>query len=206
MGSKDVPISNPIPLTGGTNAEFEEFTANSEGGLNPVKQPVPGGLVGLTGLDWLVELLNVEQLKLYAVTEMVGTPDITPNLIEIGLRVHLVNPVLGNGCYVGTTSDPISLSLTTGTTDPPPPNEPISGVEPTAEFLSGGIIDLKNGTYVDNSFSAPEAGGCTLNLGIPIDIDGLVNSQSGLPSPGGSNETVQNIDTEAVEVATVYSE
>src|SRR5262245_2441040 len=50
FGSKNVPIENPLVLTGGTNELFEEFTANSEGGLSKTKQKVPGGVLGLTGL------------------------------------------------------------------------------------------------------------------------------------------------------------
>ncbi len=34
MGNKDVPIENPLTLSGGVNGAFEEFTANSEGGLS----------------------------------------------------------------------------------------------------------------------------------------------------------------------------
>ncbi len=56
------------------------------------------------------------------------------------------------------------------------------------------ILEL-DGTYVDNSFAAPGANGCVLTLFgfIPISINGLVNAQSGLPSPAGTNETVQHI-------------
>jgi hypothetical protein len=207
MGSKDVPISNPIPLTGGVTFGLEHFFYNSEGGLAPVKQEVPGGVIGLTGLDWLVNFLNAEALKLYAVTELAGTPVLGFTEITLPIKVHLINPVLGNKCYVGTNSNPITLHLTVETTDPPPPNEPISGkvfetsVDPETE-----IISLKNGVYVDNSFAAPGASGCVLTLLglIPVNIDGLVNSQAGLPSPAGTNETVQEIDTEFAPVELIY--
>ncbi len=54
IGSKNVPISKPITLSGGVNGSLGQFVANSKGGLSAAKQLVPGGVIGLTGLDWLV--------------------------------------------------------------------------------------------------------------------------------------------------------
>lgn len=206
MGNKDVPITKPIPVTGGIDANFGGFAANAEGGMKPVKQQVPGGVIGLTGLDWLVNFLGIEALKLYAVTELVGAPVIAESL-TLPIRVHLINPVLGSNCYVGSPSNPITLDLIYGTTNPPPPNEPITGVPPTFSFdEETGILKFADGTYVDNSFAAPGANGCTLTLFgfIPIRINGLVNTASGLPAPAGTNETEQVIDIELAPVERVY--
>src|SRR5215467_9000952 len=74
MGNKDVPIEKPIVLTGGVKNGFGQLYFNSEGGLSKAKQKVPGGVVGLTGLTWLLELLGSEALTLYATTELVGAP------------------------------------------------------------------------------------------------------------------------------------
>lgn len=208
MGSKDVPITNPITISGGTSAELKNFSANSKGGLTPVRQKVPGGVVGLTGLTWLLEFFGSEALTLYAVTEAVGQPVLGFEEISLPIRVHLETPsgVLGRGCYVGSPSNPINLNLTVNTTNPPPPNEPISGVVPEVTFGEHEIILISGGTYVDNSFAAPGANGCTLTLFgfIPISINGLVNTEAGLPSPAGTNETRQEIDTEVAESSQVY--
>jgi len=200
MGSKDVPITNPITLSAGISGIDGSLIPNSKGGLTPVKQQVPGGIIGLTGLDWLVNFLSLEGLKLYAVTELAGKPGnpLIEDPFSLPIKVHLINPVLGNNCYVGSSSNPIKLNLTVGTTNPPPPNEPISGknpevvLDPTRE----GVILSNNGVFVDNSFAAPAASGCVLTLFgfIPISINGLVNSQSDLPSPAGTNETIQEFD------------
>jgi hypothetical protein len=208
MGSKDVPISKPITLSGGASFETGAVVANSKGGMTPVKQLVPGGIIGLTGLDWLVNFLGIEELKLYAVTEIAGQPFIKGGgEIELPIRVHLENPVLGKNCYVGTFANPIKLKMTTGTTNPPAPNKPITGVEPT-EGVSDleEVFLLQNGVLVDNSFAAPGASGCVLTLFgfLPISINGLVNSQSGLPSPAGTNETKQNFDLELTPQEVVY--
>lgn len=206
MGKKDVPIKNPLVLVGGVNEAFEDFTANAEGGLSKTKQEVPGGIIGLTGLDWLVNFLGLEDLKLYAVTELAGQPsNFTFGSVTLPIKVHMINPVLGNNCYIGSNSNPIVLNNTTGTTSPPPPNEPITGVE--GEFSeTGEIAYFKNGTYVDNSFAAPGASGCVLKLFgfLPISLNGFVNSQAGLPSAAGLNEVVQNIDIEIALQESVY--
>jgi hypothetical protein len=206
MGSKDVPITTPITLSGGLHKDGI-ITANAKGGLSVSKQKVPGGVVGLTGLTWLLEVLGSEALTLYAATELAGQPTITKGILNLPLKVHLINGVLGNKCYVGSASNPIELHLTTGTTSPPPPNEPISGkIAETSYNPATKIISQKNGTYVDNSFAAPGASGCVLTLFgfIPISINGLVNSQSGLPAAAGTNETIQNFEAEAALTGVVY--
>jgi len=194
MGNKNVPIEKPIVLSGGVNEFLGNFSYNSKGGMPPVNQKVPGGVVGLTGLTWLLELLGSEALTLYAATELAGKPTCA-GLAEITLpiKVHLINGTLGNKCYVGSSSNPITLHMHLT-------KEPVvTGDEKT------GILTATGATYFDNTFSAPGASGCVLTLFgfIPISINGLVNTQSGLPAATG-NETTQNITTELVDVLKVY--
>ncbi len=210
MGNKNVPIEKQMTLVGGTNAEFENFVYNSKGGLSKVKQKVPGGVIGLTGLTWLAEFLGIEALTLYATTELAGQPVLHgATEIDLPIKVHLENStgVLGPSCYVGSNTNPIKLHMIVGTTNPPLPNKPITGKEPTLSFdPATEILHINGGEYVDNSFSAPGASGCVLTLFgfIPISINGLVNTQSGLPSAAGNNETRQVIDTELGEIPRIY--
>jgi hypothetical protein len=209
VGKKTVPIENPLTLAGGVNAEFEEFTPGPGGGLSLVKQKVPGGVLGLTGLTWLLEFFGSDALTLYATTELAGAPTgFTIETVTIPIKVHLTTPsnVLGSSCYIGSNSSPITLNLITGTTEPPPPNKPITGVEPAISVDGKGIVHVDNGTYVDNSFSAPGASGCVLKLFgfIPISLNGFVNEQSGTPSAAGNNEAVQEFDLEFVARSKVY--
>jgi hypothetical protein len=210
MGNKEVPIENPITMSGGTGEELGTFYYNSKGGLSPVKQKVPGGVIGLTGLTWLAEFLGVEALTLYATTELAGAPTIHAlNSFTLPIKVHLTNTtgVLGKKCYVGSNSNPIVLNLITGTTSPPPPNEPISGIPGKISFTEEPeILFSKGGKYVDNSFAAPGANGCVLTLFgfLPISLNAVVNLNSGLPSAAGTNETVQFIDTEIAAEEVVY--
>jgi hypothetical protein len=208
MGKKDVPIENPLKLTGGVNEVFGEFTANSEGGLSKTKQKVPGGVIGLTGLTWLLEFFGSDALTLYATTELAGIPsNFTFGTVTLPIKVHLETPsgVLGSNCYIGSNGTPIVLNNTTGTTNPPPPNEPITGKE--GEFKEENeIVYFQNGTYVDNAFAVPGASGCVLKLFgfIPISLNSFVNSQAGLPSAAGNNEAVQDIDIEIAQQSSVY--
>lgn len=208
-GSKTVPIENPLTISGGLNEFLEGFDYNSQGGLSKTKQKVPGGVVGLTGLTWLLEFFGSDALTLYAVSELAGDPsDFAFNSVTLPIKVHLINTagILGDNCYIGSDANPIVLNLTTGTTSPPPPNEPISGQPPKLSIDGLGIAHFDDGIYVDNSFSVPGASGCVLKLFgfIPISLNGFVNEQADLPSPAGNNETVQEFDLELVERSLVY--
>lgn len=207
-GSKDVPIENPLLLSGGVDFAFEGFTAGPEGGLSKTAQKVPGGVLGLTGLTWLLEFFGSEALTLYATTELAGIPSgFTIETVTLPIKVHLTSPsgVLGNNCYIGSNVKPMVLHNTTGTTSPPEPNKPITGVFPELGE-EGPIVFARNGEYVENSFAAPEAEGCGFKLlgFIPIDLDPFVNEQSGLPSPEGTNETRQEFDIEFTLQELVY--
>lgn len=193
MGNKDVPIEKPIVLSGGADEALGNFAYTSKGGMPPVKQKVPGGIIGLTGLTWLVEFFGSDALTLYAATELAGTPVFHGlEQIELPIKVHLIHSVLGNNCYVGSTGNPIKLKMN------------LSSIpEISSDALE--ILYLKNALYIDKTFSAPGASGCVLTLFgfIPVSINGLVNAQSGLPAASG-NETNQKIDTELVDVKKVY--
>lgn len=208
MGNKNVPITSPIVLGGGIGPSAGLVYGSPVGGMSPAKQKVPGGVIGLTGLTWLAEFLGIEALTLYATTELAGQPYVnTPEDILLPIKVHLENTALGKNCYVGSVASPIKLHLITGTTAPPGPNKPITGKEPTYTFEpTREILIGSNGQFVDNSFSAPGASGCVLTLFgfIPISINGLVNTASGLPAAAGTNETRQVFTTEATEAALVY--
>jgi len=194
MGNKNVPIEKPIVLTGGVNTEGEGFVFNSKGGMLPAKQKVPGGVIGLTGLTWLLEFFGSEALTLYANTELAGQPKVgNPELVQLPVKVHLEHSVLGSKCYVGSNSNPIQLKLN------------FTGAEGFEFDEALEILRIKGIVFVDKTFSAPGANGCTLTLFgfIPISINGLVNTQSGLPAATG-NETTQITDIETATAEKVY--
>ena len=59
-------------------------------------------------------------------------------------QIKLTNPFLGTTCYDGSNENPIQISYTTGTTSPPPPNEPITG-------KPGGLFSTNDGEIVHSS-------------------------------------------------------
>jgi len=223
LGNKKVPIVNPVTLQGGYGAinfetKFSKFFGATNGvTLSKSPQPVPGGLAGFinckevtnfilrTSCEWVFEngLTGVNStLELAQGPEAIKISELNlvfakGTALQLPVKAHLENPLLGANCYVGSATDPIILNLTTGTTAPPPPNEPITGSVGKGEFLEGGQIGKINGLkIVDNAWSAPGATGCGGPI-IELLLNPIVNASSGLPSPAGKNT--------AIQVATSYS-
>lgn len=125
---------------------------------------------------------------------------------SLPIKVHFVNPILGGKCYVGSNASPIELNLIIGTTSPPAPNSPTTGVPGEPESTLSGIDHLRNGAYLDNAFAAPGASGCELTVfGFPpSSLDKAIDEQSGLPSAAGTNRAILGFDNESVAAALVY--
>lgn len=97
---------------------------------------------------------------------------------EVPLSFHLLNPLLGPNCYVGTPSSPIVLNLTTGTSGALTGN--LGTVDPYGNF-AGGLYTI--GTeVVDNQFTVPAATGCGSG-GI---WDSAITANEGANSPGSN--------------------
>jgi hypothetical protein len=205
---------------GGENFNEYDLVPPKDGQMmSKSPQNVPGGLAGLINCEeikgsGLLEITERATCKLTfengltgvtATTEMVATssnPAILnfTNLIEengtglvLPVRVHLKNPLLGSDCYIGSTTSPIELRLTDGTTSPPPPNKPIKGKlgTPTSEVENGyeSLVTVES-TLVDNSFSVPVAEGCG-GLASFL-LDPIIDAKLGLPSASGHNTAILN--------------
>lgn len=200
MGSKQVPITTPVILQGGLaylGLSTLPLLAPRFGAppLSDSAQTIPGGLTGLS-----------EQLggPVVATAELAGplsnllmTPAVLANgyapAVQLPIKVHLQNELLGEDCYIGSDAEPIFLHLTDGKTVPPEGAEPVSGKVGTLEDRDKGrIVAFSDNTLVDNAFPVPAATGCgTSSLLEPI-VTGLVNLDAGLPSPAGKNLAVLN--------------
>jgi hypothetical protein len=227
VGKKTVPITKTITLQGGLHEnekteELEFIAAEGAETLSKTEETVPGGLLGIKApKSWpliLQELFNeyVINKGLTGVTEIteLAKPASaiklnTTNLIfesgtalQLPVKVKLNNAFLGNECYVGSSSHPITLNLTTGTTSPPEPNKPIKGSAGKLEILeSGNLIRLAGGALVDNSFADEEgANGCGGFL-FSWAVDPLVNEILGVPSKAGTNTAILkgNLEEAAAE-------
>jgi hypothetical protein len=216
IGSGLVPLVNPVTIQGGLTEPDEEGNARmievSNGpALSKAPQPVPGGLLGLMppgkvppSLQGLLKAFSVSKLnQVNAILELarpasemllnennfVGEIGTT---LKMPAKIRLENPLLGSNCYIGSSATPIMFEFTTGTTSPPPPNLPITGVAGQGSFLEEfRILHVEGATLVDNSFAVPKASGCgggrLSSLLTPI-----INSRLGLPSPAGHNTVILN--------------
>lgn len=216
MGAKTVPLKNPVILKGGLDFLGEgllgplSFVAPTDGAtLSKTAQPVPGGLLGITAPTWwpsiLRELFN-ETINngftgVNATVELAAPASAikfnfehlafgSGTALSLPVKVKLDNPFLGSSCYIGSSSSPINLNLTTGTTSPPAPNKPISGNPGELTSIEEGaiLVDKKN-SLVDNSFAASGANGCGGFL-FSWAVDPFVNSIVGVPSAAGTNTAI----------------
>jgi hypothetical protein len=184
IGNSTVPVTKPVILQGGTLPPSVALSPPTDGTdmLSKTPLPVPGGLLGI---ELLGDLTGVT-----ATAELTSPPEIA-EAVTLPLKVKLDNPLLGASCYIGSNAQPIVMNLIRGTTNPPPPNKPITGSEGEVESKYGGQL-LKNtgASLVDNSFSASGANGCGGILAPVVDLS--VNLKEGLPSAAGHNTAILN--------------
>jgi len=217
LGSKKVPIVNPVILQGGYGKADPEslqskfYEATNGETLSKTAQPVPGGLAGfvnckeisfwllrvscegvfengLTGVNSTLELaLPASEIRISERAQLFQEG----TALKLPVKVHLENPLFGSSCYVGSSSEPIWWNLTTGTTSPPSPNSPITGAIGTGSLLEGETIVKYTGVkLVDNAWGAPGAHGCGGPL-LEWALDPIVELSSGVPAAAGHNTANQ---------------
>lgn len=213
VGKKTVPLVNEVRLRGGLITPEgltgpATFVAPTDGVvISNSPQPVPGGLLGVTAPGWwpkfLRDLFNksinngftgvtstvqlagpASAIKVSFINALTGAGP----AFAMPVKVKLSNPFLGSNCYIGSNSNPIQLNLTTGTTSPPPPNEPITGFAGEGGNIEEKILFLKKNKLVDNAFAAPGANGCGGLFSFLIDP--FVDSIVGTPSAAGTNTAI----------------
>jgi hypothetical protein len=225
VGRKTVPISAKLTLQGGLLEDEEvrlDFIAAEDGNtLSKTALSVPGGLTGVVAAGYLPAALreafnravsqNMTGVTLTA--ELAGPASAIAldlgNLLNeegVGLRLpvkaKLSNPFLGANCYIGSSSNPIVLSLTTGVTSPPAPNRPIKGaLGPLSILGEGSILALPGASLVDNAFATPGASGCGGSYSALVDA--AIDAQLGLPSAAGHNTAILNAKIELTGAETV---
>jgi hypothetical protein len=215
--NKTITIQGGALPTGTAPNTYYLIPAKNGESLSKTELNVPGGLLDLINCEeikgnGLVEVLARDTCKavfenketgVTATTEIAASatnPAVLSlhNLfaesgaaLTLPVRIHLKNPLLGNGCYIGSEAHPIQLNLTTGTTSPPGPNKPITGlVGEEGEEGEGGILTIKQLSLVENAFSVPTTEGCGEFLFVKGFLDGIVNSKLGLESKAGNNTAI----------------
>jgi hypothetical protein len=214
--STEVPITKTITIQGGiieneeTGAETWVNAANGAETLSKTPENVPGGILKLVAPSFFFEPLKKiweefiakSPLGANATAELEGKITISrlnlltgaPDALSLPVRVHLENGFLGPKCYVGSSSKPVVIELTTGETKPPLPNKSIKGNRGEAEFKDEeSLLILRKNELVNNSFSAPGAEGCGSQILFGLFtglIDEAVNAEIGLPSEAGNNTAI----------------
>lgn len=203
IGNITTPVTHPVTVQFGIwdppNATPSQFT----GGILPpraglqaqlVSSPelVPGGLLkalGCPSSDPGVEKLcekatdrGGKDLNVYAQAQSAGP------LTNFGLvtwtqpvKFQLINPLLGDDCYIGSEDNPVVLNPSlTGTlvveNDPNPTAHPDTGV-----------FEVTNGAATDTTFAAPGVTGCGPGGSANIAVDEAIDASAGLPAASGSN-------------------
>jgi len=220
LGNKEVPIVKPVTLQGAFGKPVERISpfieATNKVTLSKTSEEVPGGLLGivppagssplvkalskfffdnaLTGVNATLELakpaseIKISELNLAEEAEVA---------LKLPVMVHLENPFLGKSCFVGSSSSPITLELTSGETSPSSPNSPISGKAGAFEFLEEGrVLQLSGNELVDNKWSAPAASGCGGILGFLVNP--IINAQLGTTTKGHNTAILKN----TIDIAT----
>jgi len=219
IGKKTVPLKNPVTLQGGTflNEAEETVFVGAENGdtLSKTKQPVPGGLLGITApewwpewlREWFNEFINNGFTGVFATVELAAPASAiqlnTNNLINqegtaLGLpvKVKLDNAILGSNCYIGSDEKPIQIDFTTGKSGS------LEGSVGTITFNKEfTLVTVSGGKLVNGTFAAPGASGCG---GIfSFFIDPLVDSILGTPSASGKNTATLEGKLQAANAAAV---
>jgi hypothetical protein len=206
IGSKTVPLVNPVTLQGGfegAGSEIQFYGAENGDTLSKTGQPVPGGLTGIVApkwwpkfiQDWFNNLINEGFTGVTATVELTGPSKGLTNIklntenlifeegVALGLpvKIKLDNAILGSNCYIGSEKSPVPLNFTSGTSGALKGSAgEISFNEP---FFT--ITTIKGGKLVDGTYAAPGVNGCG---GIfSFLVDPLVDSILGTPSPSGKN-------------------
>lgn len=206
IGKKAVPIKNPVTLQGGYEgggSEIKFFGAEDGNTLSKTPQPVPGGLLGITAptwwpksvQDWFNKLINEGFTGVNATVELAAPATSillsTENLLfeegtalQLPVKVHLENAILGSNCYIGSNSKPVVIPFTTGTS---------GKLKGTAGTFSANpsftLLTFSGGRLVNNTFAAPGASGCGGFL-IEYLLNPLVNSIVGVPAASGINSAI----------------
>jgi hypothetical protein len=209
VGTKTVPIVNPVTLQGGGegSGETTKFIGAENGvTLSKTPQPVPGGLTGITAptwwpkfiQDWFNNGINEGFTGVNATVELTGPTKGVTNvklntealILEEGtalglpVKIKLDNSLLGSSCYIGSESKPVQINFTTGTSGS------LKGAAGEFTFNEAfTLITIKGGKLVNGTYSAPAASGCG---GIfSFLVDPLVNSILGLPASSGNTATLE---------------
>jgi len=122
-------------------------------------------------------------LDVFAAAQSAG-PIINFNLFTWTQPVmfHLINPLLGNSCYIGSADNPVVLNpMLTATGNAVPEPDPQPKKHPDTEVLK------IPASATDSTFTAPGVTGCGPGGSANIRIDEAIDNAVGLPTASGAD-------------------
>lgn len=205
LGNTEVPVGA---------SDLQLGVVTHPGGLSTVVSPaggalvadsakVPGGLLGLmcpSGVPVVTGICNtlsdVNLNRVTATIESVNTPTgfqlvagttTGKPIVTLPVRIHLQNPLLGDKCYIGSSSNPILLKPQ-NLTQPAISSEKFAGDGTLDTTGPMNRLNLLGATQTDTTYAVPGTNGCGL-LGA---LNWAVNLKTGLPSASGNNNVTLN--------------
>ncbi len=165
-----IQMSGPITAAGAVNFPIANIS------FPPAYMWVLASDASFGVIDDFVATIRILPTHDFTGTLNANTGDLS---LRMRVRVTVSGGPLAGGCTVGTASNPIDMNtLITGTTAPPGPNTPISGIPYNAS--------TGRATVVNNSFAVPAAQDCGSTFG--QSHDGAINDALSLPQAAGNNE------------------
>ncbi|WP_199563559.1 MULTISPECIES: hypothetical protein [unclassified Streptomyces] len=214
LGNTEVPVGASDLQVGVINHPGGTSTVISPkgGALIADSAKVPGGLLGLmcpndvpviTGICNTLTDVNLNRVT--ATIESVDNPTgfqllagttTGKPILTLPVRIHLENPLLGDKCYIGSSTNPILLKPQ-NLTQPAVGSQKFAGdgTPDTAGPLNR--LNLLGATQTDTTYAVPGTTGCGL-LG---SLNWAVNLKTGLPAASGDNHVT--LDSAQTYVATL---
>ncbi|MEV5751615.1 hypothetical protein AB0L00_27650 [Actinoallomurus sp. NPDC052308] len=161
LGSITQPLTEPMTISMASGPDRAGNPAQIVT-LKSKPMTVPGGALGIPGTE------NLPGMTLQAQPKYVGnfglSIDDSGNLHSaLDLRIKLINALMGDKCYIGTTKAPIKLNTTVDPTSLTPYDNDVFGL-----------------TLNDDAYSVPGTSGCGV-------LGPVANLRGGLPSAAGQN-------------------
>ncbi|WP_069169778.1 hypothetical protein [Streptomyces griseus] len=221
--SGSITLGNTVVKTGHTDLQLgvlqrgdgtTSLVAPAEGALVADSAEVPGGLLGLmcpSGLPVVSavcrQITSAELNRITATIEPAGAPrdfdmaaafttDVP--ILTLPVRIHLKNPLLGDTCYIGSTSKPVLLRPKNVTAPELSLQRFAGNGDPDDENGVMGRYTFERADQADTAFAVPGASGCGAGL-----LDWAVNLKTGLPSAAGKNSVT--LDDTSTYFASPYA-
>lgn len=189
VGWASVPLKAPIVLQGGfesVSTGIAVIGASDGETLSAAPQPLPG-LSGVLAVTATVELAGPASGRTEIGLNTSNLLTETGPALTLPVVIKLDNRLLGGECTIGSSSDPIEIALTTGSSG--------SLQGSAGEFSSdesSGATTLKNAKLVDESFTVGPVNGCGGSFSSIVDP--FVNLALALSDASGQSAAVLEAD------------